>query len=160
MSVLESIAVANALVAPGLGILALDESTATIGKRLQSVGCENTEEKRRLYRQMLLTTNSLGDFISGVILYEETLFQKTDSGISFVKVLEEEGIFPGVKVDKGTHILAGGKEGEVITEGLDGLRYRLEKYGEAGARFTKWRGVLKLSDGYCSRLVFKPMLGL
>ena len=146
-------AIAKALVAPGRGILAADESTGTIEKRLKSIEVESTEEKRREYREMLFTTPGLGDHISGVILYDETIRQSSKDGVPFTKVLQDAGIIPGIKVDKGAKALAGA-EGETVTEGLDGLRERLAEYRELGARFTKWRAVIaidgdKIPSAYC-----------
>ncbi len=139
-------ATAQALVAPGKGILAADESTGTIEKRLKSIDVESTEENRRAYREMLFTTPGLGDHISGVILYDETIRQSTRDGVSFTKVLEDAGAIPGIKVDKGAKALAGA-EGEKVTEGLDGLRERLDEYRELGAKFTKWRAVIDIGEG-------------
>lgn len=136
---------ARALVASGKGILAADESTGTIEKRLSSIGVECTEANRQAYRNLLFTTPGAEEFISGVILFEETLFQQSDDGTPFPKLLESKGIIPGIKVDKGAKPLAG-CEGETVTEGLDGLRDRLAKYYEAGARFAKWRAVINISD--------------
>ena len=138
-------AIANAIVAPGKGILAADESHPTIQKRFQSIGVESTEDNRRAYRQMLFTTPGIGDFISGVILFDETIRQKADDGTPLVQILAQQGIIPGIKVDKGAKGLAGA-EGEKITEGLDGLRDRLKEYYELGARFTKWRAVITIGD--------------
>ena len=137
---------ANAMVAPGRGILAADESTGTIGKRFDSIGVANEEENRRAYRDMLFTTEGMEEFISGVILFEETLFQKTQDGTPFSSLLNSKGAIPGIKVDKGAKPLAGAP-GETVTEGLDGLRERLVKYGEAGARFAKWRAVITIGEG-------------
>jgi len=143
---------ARAMVAPGKGILAADESSPTIKKRFDSIGVESTEQNRRTYRQMLFTTDGAEEFISGVILFDETLRQSTDDGIAFPKLLAEKGILPGIKVDKGAKALAGA-EGEKVTEGLDGLRERLEEYRGLGARFAKWRAVITIGDGipsdYC-----------
>jgi fructose-bisphosphate aldolase class I len=136
---------ANELVAPGKGILAADESTGTIKKRLASVDVESTEETRRVYRNLLFTTPGMEDFISGVILFEETLYQKSDDGTPFPKLLAGKGIVPGIKVDKGAKPLAG-SEDEKVTEGLDGLRERLADYREAGARFAKWRAVITIGE--------------
>src|SRR6266446_8057340 len=122
---------ALALVAPGKGILAADESHATIGRRFEALGIPNSEEKRRGYRQMLLTTKGIGEFVSGVILFDETIRQAADDGRSFVKVLADEGIIPGIKVDRGTKPLEG-SPGEQVTEGLDGLRERLAEYKQLG----------------------------
>jgi fructose-bisphosphate aldolase class I len=137
--------IARALVAPGKGILAADESTGTIEKRLKSIDVESTEDKRRDYREMLFRTPGLGDHISGVILYDETIRQSSKDGVPFTKVLQDAGVIPGIKVDKGAKPLAGAP-GETVTEGLDGLRERLEEYRELGAKFTKWRAVIDI-DG-------------
>ncbi len=137
---------ARELVAPGRGILAADESTGTIKKRFDSIGVESTEENRRQYRQLLFTTPGLGEHISGVILYDETIRQSTDDGVSFVKALESAGSIPGIKVDTGAKPLAL-FPGETVTEGLDGLRERLAEYREIGARFAKWRATIIIGDG-------------
>jgi fructose-bisphosphate aldolase, class I len=137
---------ARELVAPGKGILAADESTGTITKRFDSIGVESTEEQRRRYRQLLFTAPGLGDHISGVILYDETIRQATDDGTPFVQVLEKAGLIPGIKVDTGAKPLAL-FPGETITEGLDGLRDRLGEYRELGARFAKWRATIFIGDG-------------
>jgi fructose-bisphosphate aldolase, class I len=140
------------MVAKGRGILAADESTSTIGKRFDGIKVENTEENRRAYRDMLFTAPGIEQFTSGVIFYEETLFQKSADGTPFPQLLARKGIIPGIKVDKGAKPLAGSKD-ETITEGLDGLRERLTKYKEAGARFAKWRGVITIGkdipSDYC-----------
>jgi fructose-bisphosphate aldolase, class I len=133
------------MVAEGKGILAIDESMGTIAKRFKSVGVECTEENRRAYRQMLLTTPGLGKHISGAILYDETIRQAADDGTSLVQVMEKAGVMPGIKVDTGAHPLAG-HPGEKVTEGLDGLRARLEAYRGLGARFAKWRAVITIGD--------------
>jgi fructose-bisphosphate aldolase, class I len=143
MSDLES--TARALVAPGKGILAADESTGTIKKRFDSIGVESTEENRRAYRDLLFTAEGAADYISGVILYDETIRQSSADGTPFPKLLEEQGIIPGIKVDKGAHELALAPD-EKITEGLDGLRDRLNEYRELGARFTKWRAVITIGQ--------------
>ena len=132
------------MVARGKGIIAIDESNATIKKRFDTVGVENTEENRRAYREMLLTTPGLGEHISGAILYDETLRQKTKDGVPFTKVMMDNGILPGIKVDKGTTPLAG-FPGEVVTDGLDGLRERLNEYAGLGAKFAKWRAVININ---------------
>jgi fructose-bisphosphate aldolase class I len=137
---------ARDLVAPGKGILAADESTGTIKKRFDGIGVPSTEDTRRAYRQMLFTTPGLGEHISGVILFDETIRQSTDDGVTFVKVLEGAGSIPGIKVDTGAKPLAA-FEGETVTEGLDGLRERLAEYRELGARFAKWRATLFVGDG-------------
>ncbi|WP_376694864.1 class I fructose-bisphosphate aldolase [Wenzhouxiangella sp. EGI_FJ10305] len=141
---------AQAMVAPGKGILAIDESTGTIKKRLAAVGVESTEENRLDYRSMMLTTPGLGEHISGAILFDETIRQSTPDGKRLVEVMNDAGILPGIKVDKGAKDLAG-FEGEKITEGLDGLRERLAEYAELGAKFAKWRAVITISDDTPSR---------
>src|SRR6187397_3541867 len=144
--------IARALVAPGKGILAADESDGTIKKRFDSIGVESSEENRRAYRDLLFTTEGAEEFISGVILFDETIRQSSADGTPFPKLLESRGIIPGIKVDKGAKALAGA-EGETVTEGLDGLRDRLQEYYELGARFTKWRAVISIGDAipsdYC-----------
>jgi fructose-bisphosphate aldolase, class I len=139
-------ATAQALVAPGKGILAADESSGTIKKRFTSIGVESTTEQRRAYRELLFTTEGAGEFISGVILYDETIRQRAADGTPLPEVLEGQGIIAGIKVDTGTTALAG-FEGEKVTEGLDGLRDRLAEYRELGARFTKWRAVIAIGEG-------------
>ncbi|MFL6011892.1 MAG: class I fructose-bisphosphate aldolase [Gaiellaceae bacterium] len=143
---------ARALVAPGKGILAADESTGTIKKRFDSIGVESTEDNRRAYRDLLFTTEGVEEYISGVILFDETIRQSGHDGTPFPKLLESKGVIPGIKVDKGAKPLALA-EGETVTEGLDGLRSRLEEYRELGARFTKWRAVITIGKGipseYC-----------
>lgn len=134
---------ARALVAAGKGILAADESHPTIAKRFASIAVESSEEARRSYRDMLFSTAGAEEFISGVILFEETLFQKSSDGTPFPQALAARGIIPGIKVDTGAKPLAL-HSGELITEGLDGLRGRLEKYREQGARFAKWRAVITI----------------
>jgi fructose-bisphosphate aldolase class I len=136
---------ARALVAPGKGILAADESTGTIKKRFDSIGVQSTEENRRIYREMLFTTPGMEEYISGVIMFDETLRQSTASGVAFTKVLESVGVIPGIKVDAGAKPLAGFPS-ETVTEGLDGLRERLAEYRELGARFTKWRAVITIGQ--------------
>ncbi len=143
ISTLES--TARALVAPGKGILAADESSGTIKKRFDSIGVESSEDNRRAYRELLFTTAGAGEFISGVILYDETIRQSSSDGKPFPKVLEEQGIIPGIKVDTGAKPLALA-EGETVTEGLDGLRDRLAEYRGLGARFAKWRATYSISD--------------
>ena len=134
---------AEALVAPGKGILAADESTGTIGKRFAALGIENTEQNRRDYRELLFSAPGVSEHISGVILYDETLRQRASDGGTIVELLTNRGIIPGIKVDRGSHPLAGAP-GEVVTEGLDGLRGRLAEYREIGAQFAKWRAVLAI----------------
>ena len=138
-------ATARALVAPGKGILAADESTGTIARRFQAVGVESTEESRRAYRELLFTTEGAADFISGVILFDETIRQRASDGTPFPELLERQGIIPGIKVDKGAKPLAGAP-GETVTEGLDGLRERFAEYVELGAKFAKWRAVISIGD--------------
>jgi fructose-bisphosphate aldolase class I len=140
-SELESIA--QALVAEGKGILAADESDSTIKKRFDSIGVETSEENRRAYRDLLFTTPGAEEFISGVILFDETIRQQSADGTPFPKLLESKGIIPGIKVDKGAKPLALA-DGETITEGLDGLRERLKEYYDLGARFAKWRGTYSI----------------
>ena len=141
----ELAATAAALVAPGKGILAADESSGTIEKRFKSIQVESTEEHRRAYRELLFTTEGAAEFISGVILYDETLRQSAADGTPLPELLAGQGIIPGIKVDKGTTGLAG-FEGEKITEGLDGLFDRLVEYRGLGARFTKWRAVITIGE--------------
>ena len=143
-------AIANAIVAPGKGILAADESHSTIQKRFESIDVESTEDSRRAYRQMLFTTPGVSDFISGVILFDETIRQKADDGAPLVQILTQQAIIPGIKVDKGAKALAGASN-EKVTEGLDGLRDRLNEYHKLGARFTKWRAVIAIGDGIPSQ---------
>ncbi len=137
---------ARELVAPGKGILAADESSGTIKKRFDSINLESTEANRRAYREMLFRTPKLGDHISGVILYDETIRQNAEDGTPLVKVLESSGMIPGIKVDTGAKQLAA-FPGEQVTEGLDGLRERFAEYAELGARFAKWRAVINIGDG-------------
>jgi fructose-bisphosphate aldolase, class I len=137
---------ARAMVAPGKGILAADESTGTIDKRFKSIGIENTEENRRAYRDMLFSTRGLGDHISGVILYDETLRQKGSNGTPFPEFLSKLGVIPGIKVDTGAKPMAL-CPGETITEGLDGLMKRCEEYVKLGAKFAKWRAVITIGAG-------------
>jgi fructose-bisphosphate aldolase class I len=150
MNVTDMASTAQALVAPGKGILAADESSGTIEKRFKSIGVASTEENRRAYRELLFTTKEIGEFISGVILYDETLRQKASDGTPFVEVLKKRGIIPGIKVDKGAKELAG-FPGEKITEGLDGLRERLAEYAKLGVRFTKWRAVIAIGASIPTR---------
>ena len=145
MSIEDLESIAQAMVAAGKGIIAIDESNATIKKRFDGVGVENSEDNRRGYREMLLTTPRLGEHISGAILYDETIRQSTKAGVPFTKVMLDNGILPGIKVDKGPHPLAG-FPGEVVTEGLDGLRERLQEYAKLGAKFAKWRAVINIGD--------------
>jgi fructose-bisphosphate aldolase class I len=145
MSIEQLAETAQAMVAPGKGIIAIDESNNTIKKRFDGVGIECTEENRRAYRELLLGTPNLNQYISGAILYDETIRQSTRDGVPFAKMMAENGIIPGIKVDKGPVPLAG-FPGEVVTEGLDGLRARLEEYYRLGARFAKWRAVINIGD--------------
>ncbi|MEZ5976784.1 MAG: class I fructose-bisphosphate aldolase [Planctomycetota bacterium] len=141
---------ARALVAPGKGILAADESAPTIKKRFDSIGVASTEENRRDYREMLFTTPESEKYVSGVILFDETLRQNARNGKSLVSILEGKGVIPGIKVDTGAKNLAG-HPGEKVTEGLDGLRERLAEYKQLGARFAKWRAVITIGDTIPSR---------
>lgn len=137
--------VAEAIVAKQKGILAADESSPTIKKRFASIEVESTEESRRRYREILFTTEGIERYIGGVILYDETLRQKSSDGTPFAQLLSSRGIIPGIKVDKGTKALAL-HPGNKITEGLDGLRERLEEYKELGAKFAKWRAVIEIDE--------------
>jgi fructose-bisphosphate aldolase class I len=141
---------AQALVAGGKGILAADESNGTMDKRLKAAGVQPSEEMRRALRELLFTTDGVGEHISGVILYDETFRQTTAGGTPFPRLLSEQGVIPGIKVDTGAKQLAG-TEDEKVTEGLDGLRERLAEYYEGGARFAKWRAVLETGDHIPSR---------
>jgi fructose-bisphosphate aldolase, class I len=145
MTAEELAATAKALVAPGKGILAADESSGTIKKRFDSIEVPSTEDNRRAYRELLFTTQGAAEFISGVICYDETLRQRAGDGTPLPEVLTRQQIIPGIKVDKGTVALAG-FEGEKITEGLDGLAGRLATYRDLGARFTKWRAVITIGE--------------
>ncbi|MCH7508592.1 MAG: fructose-bisphosphate aldolase class I [Proteobacteria bacterium] len=146
MSFKDMESVAQAMVAPGKGILAADESNPTIKKRFDLIDTESTEESRRTYREMLFTTPGVADYISGVILYDETLRQQTADGLPFPTLLANMGVIPGIKVDTGAKALAA-FPGETVTEGLDGLRERLAEYHDMGARFAKWRAVITIGDG-------------
>ncbi len=137
---------ATAMVAQGKGILAIDESFPTIEKRFKSIGIESTEENRRAYRDLLITNPGSADYISGMILFDETIRQATSDGTPFSKALIDQGIMPGIKVDMGAKDMAG-HPGEKITEGLDGLRDRLAEYAGLGARFAKWRAVITIGNG-------------
>ena len=137
--------IAQAMVAPGKGIIAIDESNATCKKRFDGVGIESTEENRRAYRELLLSTPNLGEHIAGAILFDETIRQSQKDGTSFVKLMQKQGVLPGIKVDKGTSALAG-FPGELVTEGLDGLRDRLKEYAKLGAKFAKWRAVITIGE--------------
>ncbi|MBT4340802.1 MAG: fructose-bisphosphate aldolase class I, partial [Chloroflexi bacterium] len=138
--------IALKMVARKKGILAADESTGTMTKRLDSINVESTSESRRQWRQLLFQTPDIGDYISGVIMYDETLRQSDDSGKTLVELLADKDILSGIKVDNSTHDLAGAP-GEFITEGLDGLRGRLAEYYKLGARFTKWRALITIGEG-------------
>ncbi len=142
--------IAQQIVAPQKGVLAADESTPTIKKRFDSIGVESNEDNRRSYRQLLFTSAGAAPYIGGVILFDETLRQHSDDGVPFPKVLTDQGMVPGIKVDKGAKDLVG-CPGEKVAEGLDGLRERLSEYYELGARFTKWRAVITIGDGIPSR---------
>ena len=134
--------VADAMVQPGKGILAADESTGTMGKRMDAIGVDNTADNRRDYREMMFTAKDAMAYVSGVILYDETIWQDAADGTPLVKKITDAGSIPGIKVDEGTRPLSGAKPGELITKGLDGLDKRLPKYYERGARFAKWRAVI------------------
>jgi len=148
--------IARALVAPGKGILAADESTSTIKRRFDAIGVENTEDNRRAYRELLFRTPGMADYISGVILYDETIRQKAADGTPLVKILKDQGVHPGIKVDLGAKPLANSPS-ETVTEGLDGLRERLAEYKGLGAVFSKWRAVITIAgddipSDYCMRV--------
>ena len=145
MSIEQLAETARAMVAPGKGIIAIDESNSTCKKRFDAVGIPCTEETRRAYRELLLTTPNLNQYISGAILFDETIRQSTRDGVPFAKYMADHGMIPGIKVDKGTHPLAG-FPGELVTEGLDGLRERLAEYYKLGARFAKWRAVITIGE--------------
>jgi len=150
MTLQDLAAIAHSLVGSGKGILAMDESNGTCNKRFAAAGIPQTEEKRRAYRELIITTPRLGESIAGVILYDETIRQATTKGVSFIESLIGAGIIPGIKVDTGAKALAG-CPGETITEGLDGLRARLQAYFQMGARFAKWRAVISPAGGLPSR---------
>ena len=141
---------AQAMMQPGKGILAMDESTGTCNKRFEKLGIPQTVELRRDWRDLILTTPGLGEFISGAILFDETIRQSKKDGTPFVKLLTDAGVIPGIKVDTGAKDMAA-HPGEKITEGLDGLRARLAEYFQMGARFAKWRAVITIADGIPSR---------
>ncbi len=137
--------IAKKMCAKGKGILAADESTGTIAKRFKSINVENTEKNRLLFRQTLFSSNAMKEFIGGVILFDETIKQKSSFGLSIPELISKSNVIPGIKVDKGAKSLAGSSD-ETVTEGLDGLRERLEEYFALGARFTKWRAVYKIGS--------------
>jgi fructose-bisphosphate aldolase class I len=152
MDIAKLSSIAKALVTPGKGILAADESSGTIKRRFDSINTESTDDKRRDYREMLFRTDGVDAYISGVILYDETIRQNAADGTPIVKVLSDRGIIPGIKVDKGTQPLAGAPN-ELVTEGLDGLAARLDEYASLGAGFAKWRALFNIAEGapsaYC-----------
>ena len=150
----ELAATAKAMVAPGKGILAADESCSTANKRFEKLGIPTTEEMRRAYREMLFTAPGIGDFFSGVILFDETIRQSTKDGTPFTQVLLNAGIIPGIKLDAGAKPLAKAPD-ETVTEGLDGLRDRIAEYYKMGARFAKWRAVIAIGDGIPSNRCIK-----
>ena len=150
MNAQEIVDTARKLVADEKGLLAMDESNPTCNKRFARLGIPQTEDARRAYRELIITTPGLGEFISGFILYDETIRQSTRDGVPFVKVITDAGIIPGIKVDTGAKDMAG-HPGEKITEGLDGLRDRLAEYSQMGARFAKWRAVITIANGIPSR---------
>ena len=141
--------IAKKMCAKGKGILAADESTGTIAKRFKSINVENLEKNRLIFRQTLFNSSGMKDYIGGVILFDETIRQKTTLGPTVPELIKNQGAIPGIKVDKGAKLLAGSNK-ETITEGLDGLRERLKEYYDLGARFTKWRAVYKISEKYPS----------
>ena len=143
--------IAEKILLNGKGILAADESTGTMKKRLDSVNVESNEKNRLIFRETLFSSNSMKECIGGVILYDETIRQNTSQNKSIPELISESGAVPGIKVDTGAKTLAGSKK-EKITEGLDGLRERLKEYYQLGARFTKWRGVYFISEEYPSKL--------
>ncbi len=150
MNTQELIDIARALVADDKGLLAMDESNPTCNKRFAKLGIPQTEEARRVYRDLIVTTPGLGESISGAILYDETIRQQTSDGRSFIKALADAGIIPGIKVDMGAKDLAA-FPGEKVTEGLDGLRERLSEYAKLGLRFAKWRAVIVIGHGIPTR---------
>lgn len=137
--------IAKAMAAPGKGLLAADESLKTAKKRLESVGAEDTEENRRMYREIFFTAEGIGDYLAGIILFDETFRQNDSDGMPFVKLLESKGVMPGIKVDMSTKPMPGHGE-EVFTQGLDGLAERLKEYASGGAKFTKWRSVIRIGE--------------
>ncbi|MBI1833560.1 MAG: fructose-bisphosphate aldolase class I [Candidatus Andersenbacteria bacterium] len=148
--------IARDLAVPGKGILAADESLKTAKKRLESVGAEDNEENRRMYRELFFTADGIGDYLSGVILFDETFWQKSSDGTPFVKLLESKGVMPGIKVDMSTAPMPN-FPGEEFTQGFDGLAQRLEKYVEGGAKFTKWRNVIRIGDTMPSDMNLREM---
>ena len=150
MNAQELIFTARELVADDKGLLAMDESNPTCNKRFAALGIPQTEDARRVYRELIVTTPDLCDSISGAILYDETIRQHTNDGTPFVRAIIDAGIIPGIKVDTGAKDMAG-HPGEKVTEGLDGLRERLAEYAKMGARFAKWRAVIAVGDGIPSR---------
>src|SRR5678815_2541670 len=146
----ELVEIARTMVAGDKGLLAMDESNPTCNERFARLGIPQTEEARRAWRELIVTTPGLGESISGAILYDETIRQQKKDGILFVKVITDAGIIPGIKVDTGAKDMAG-HPGEKVTEGLDGLRDRLKEYFQMGARFAKWRAVITVGDGIPSR---------
>ena len=141
--------IAKKMCAKGKGILAADESTGTIAKRFKSINVENTEKNRLVFRQTLFSSKAMKSYIGGVILFDETIKQKTSDGPTIPELISKNDAIPGIKVDKGAKVLAGSNE-ETVTEGLDGLRERLKEYYSLGARFTKWRAVYKIGNNYPS----------
>jgi len=156
----ELIETASKITRPGCGIMAMDESNGTCGQRLDSVGVENTEENRRRYRELLITTQGLGEYISGAILFEETLYQSCEDGTTFVDALNNNGIVPGIKVDTGLKPLIGGNEGESWCSGLDTLADRSAAYYKQGARFCKWRTAINVSAGPSNLAIAEAAHGL
>lgn len=150
MNTIELITTAQAMMAEGKGLLAMDESTGTCNRRFASLGIPQTEEMRRQYRQLILTTPNLGDYISGYILYDETVRQKSDDGTPLLDLAKRAGVIPGIKVDTGAKDLAL-HPGEKVTEGLDGLRERLAEYSQMGLKFSKWRAVITIDEGIPTR---------
>jgi len=146
MSIADLEEIAQKMVAPGKGILAADESSGTIKKRFDAIGVESTETSRRDYRELMFRTPAMKEFVSGVILYDETIWQDAADGTPLVKIIADAGAVPGIKVDEGTEALPGSPR-ELITKGLDGLSKRLPKYFERGARFAKWRAVIDIGAG-------------
>src|SRR3989344_8735707 len=138
--------IAKALVAPKKGLLAADESFPTIEKRFKAIRIDSTEETRRSYREMLFTTHGIEEFLSGIILFDETIHQNATDGISFVELLQKKGIIPGIKVDEGTEVMADSPN-EKVTKGLEGLPARLPEYFKIGVRFVKWRAVIVIGNG-------------